>query len=288
MPRNEDFAFTTWTDGAPLKSVNNNQWRYTMGAEGGIIPEGIVLNIKSNPRCSTFHGWYCGRWAIKIQNTATSPDAAVGPLTFSANGETMELSGVGHWAWAGSWLYVFPTATEAEYSDSILDEFKEKFPVGTVLNVAASCPGGFNKNGPCAGVASQTSNVLAVQTGSFGLRFDVQTFSLLRFGSRSTLLDSLISPDLPASSVAIDTSLPASSFRARATFQDGKIYDCTGPDWTKSIPYGKNYPLRVVKEGRFHSHVDLVDLRFVEMASGTAVAQASADTLTGTFEIITW
>jgi hypothetical protein len=145
---NADFALELQAEDDLAASLGATDDGWTpapdVGAEASIVsiaPADVVLEMRANPVCQSYGGWMCGRWYIQVMPTGTAPAGATGPLTFSGNGETMELSGIGHWAWAGSGFYVFPTATQADYSNSILEEFKEKFPVGTVLTVGHSCEG---------------------------------------------------------------------------------------------------------------------------------------------------
>jgi hypothetical protein len=287
MPREEDFSFAVWTDGSPLKSTDDRYWRYSLNPTGSIVPEGVEIKISRNPSCNTWFGWSCGRWYIKIAATKAVSAGVAGPVTFKANGKSLGVNGIGHWSYNGNALYVFPVKKEADYSASMLEDFKTKFPVGTVVTVTSSCSGGFNANGPCGGVAPQSDNVLAIHSGSFGMRFDVKKFELPHFGIYKSSLDQFTSPDIPAATLEqTQSQLSTSSMKLRVQSQDGTSYTCTGFDWQgKSIPYGFEFPLRVVKSGRFHTLVDLVDLQFVNDATGAAV---STDVLTATFEVVVW
>jgi hypothetical protein len=223
---------------------------------------------------------------VSIYQTKVSKIHATGPFILTGNGKTVNIFGINHYAWAGNSFYIWPHdfGNMKDYSATDrINEFKSKFPVGTVLTVSNQCSGGFNTGGACGGVAPQKNNVLAVQSGSFGLRFDVQSFKLLRFGLHESSLDKIFSLELPTKSVDFDAALPESGFRFAVGGKDGAFYDCTGPDLSEEIPFGSNYPLRTVKDGRFHSHVDLVDLRFTKRG-----VKVSPTVLTGTFEIITW
>jgi hypothetical protein len=184
------------------------------------------------------------------------------------------------------------------YDSSMLTKFNAMFPAGTTFVLKQNCTNGFNKAGACGSLPTQPRDSLAFETGFMDVDFEPKTFRMHSFKRRGSGGSGGSSSRSPTANSAFHTGIstageaaaPAwSALNLSVTLGDGNTYHCTGlNDYVTD--YGLQFPVRVVKDGRFHSHVDLLGLTFRQGGSAAAAASEGVENtaITGYAEIFVW
>ena len=251
-----------------------------------------------------------GRWRVRVTATATNANQVYGAdlMIEGDNGNTFPIWGVNHIAYAGSWFYFWPVDTNAEYKASMLSDFNSLFPVGTTLVVKQGRAGNL-----CHTNLEQGWMKLDLGSAKpiVSLKlWQVKDYAHNRFGAH-TVATSTTSLDGPWTT-CFTGSLPSTygphieACQATARFVKIELdgheafmhleevqvlasesnvagageFHCNGLQAYDSA-YGAQYPVRVVKDGRFLANVDMLGLRFTKNGTTNTDIQ-------GYFEIHVW
>jgi hypothetical protein len=247
MPTASDYVAMHWVHGPPVASVDDRHWGFSRREGESLAPAGVVLKVSSPAAVS---GSGLTRWRLPIRNTVTAAAPITGTelLLEGDNGNQFPVYGLNHPAWKGNAAFIWPLATNAGYTASLLTAFNAMFPVGTTLTLKQNCTNGFNLAGACGSLPPQPRDSLAFETGFFDVNFEPRTFRLHSFQRRGTTgaaagaAAGAGAPRSPAETSAFHTlqagaeadgaaaSRPWSALNLSVTLGDGSTYYATGLD----------------------------------------------------------
>ena len=290
MPSPSDYVNTLWENGSPSANTDERFWGWKALAAGeSLVPAGVKLRSRAKMVCNGYTGCGTGsslaRWALSIHTTTLEKAGSFGGdlKLVGSNGKSFPIFKVGHWAWSGKTMYVYPVASNDQYKTSMLSDFNKLFPTGTTFTVQQHCVGGFDKlGGSCGALPKQPYDGLAFETGFFDVNFDPQKFELRNFAQRDTHFAPRTAAETLAFHAAVRKIGPPKFPALNLTVAlGGETYRCAGLNKYQTDT-GSNFPVRVVKDGRLTSHVDMLQLRFEDKHG------AANDAITGYFEMIVW
>jgi hypothetical protein len=289
-PATADYVSSYWAHGPPAASCDDRYWGWSRQPNVNLAPAGTDLVMRGAATCNGYTGCGTGtslaRWQISIRATAEAVAGTSGAdlAIMGDNGKSFPISSVGHFAWKGANLFVHPVGSNAQYSASLLTDFNALFPPGTTLKVVQSCTNGFNSGGACAALPAQLHDGLALETGYYDASFDAKSFKLRHFAPRSVSERApRTASALAAHVAAVDAAAPSPPALNLTVSLDGVEYRCAGLA-NYVTDYGNEFPVRIVKDGRVQTHVDVLNLAFTAVVSGASAPSV----LTGYFEVIAW
>jgi len=286
MPQAHAYVSSYWANGPPSASVDDKYWGFSRKAPVNLVPAGVILKSTNGVTChrDCNPGSSSGAPIWRFDLVSNPADVRSGYSGDNLelrgdNGQSFPLGQVIRWSWAKRWFIWCPTKTNLVYTSDMLDKFNKKFPVGTTFTVQKICTNGLDSKGhSCGLLPKQPNDGLVFETGFFDVNLDPKTFQLRHFGrhkaghSRRSLAET--------TAFLAQTTVPASpALKFVVVMPDGE-YQVAGLD-QYITPNGANFPVHVVKDGRFQSHVVMHGLRFEK--NGVA-----SKTIKSNFEIVVW